>query len=45
MCVVAENIRKIIAERGLKHKYPNIFPEDGAIECKGKVIGIAELAE
>lgn len=27
------------------HKYPNIFPEDGAIECKGKVIGIAELAE
>lgn len=26
-------------------KYENIFPEDGDIECKGKVIGIAQLAE
>ena len=26
-------------------KYDDIFPSDGSIECKGKVIGVAELAE
>ena len=26
-------------------KYNDIFPSDGYIECKGKVIGVAELAE
>ena len=27
------------------HKFPDIYPNDGNIECKGKVIGVAELAE
>lgn len=26
-------------------EYPNISPEDGEIECKGRVIGVAELPE
>lgn len=26
-------------------KYPNISPKDGEIECKGQVIGVAELIE
>ncbi len=26
-------------------KYADIFPEDGCIECKGRIIGLAELAK
>lgn len=46
-----QNGRGYIKEAGDGHiisrnpDYDDIFPEDGDIECKGKVIGVAELAK
>lgn len=46
-----QNGNGFIKERGehylISHneKYPNIYPEDGEINCVGRVIGIAEIPE
>ena len=46
-----QNGRGYIKEAGEGHiisrnpEYDDIFPEDGDIECKGRVIGVAELAK